>query len=116
MGEWPWEASVAIAGLAIPNLILACRWIFRSLRGSDGVSLRIHERGWERTTELETEVRLLRIALQRQSTRSSAYATVSQILLLAMPMPLEDRIRAVKQAREIAERALPPSLRGESSK
>jgi hypothetical protein len=65
-----------------------------------------YERGWDRVAELEEEVRLLRIALHKATQRGNDGWTISEILSLAMPLPLDDRIRAVKQAREIAEAEL----------
>lgn len=106
-GTWPWEAVVAVAGLAIPNLIALCRWTFRNLRDSDAQESRIHERGWERAATLEAEIIKLRVALHRAHLRSSVLLTISEMLMLAMRLSLDERIAAVKQARKIAEESLP---------
>ena len=70
-----------------------------------------YERGWDRVTELDEEVKLLRIALHKATQRGNTGWTVSEILSLAMPLELEDRLRAVRHAREIAERSLTGSAR-----
>jgi hypothetical protein len=111
-GQWPWEAILAVAGLVLTNLATVGRGLFSLFSKADDSSFRMHERGWARASELEEEIRLLRIALHKQQVRGSAYSTLSEILVLAMPLPLEDRIRAVKQAREIAEGYLPISRNG----
>lgn len=112
MGEWPWEAVLAVAGLVLTNAATLARGLFKIYSSADASSFRMHERGWARASELEEEVRLLRIALSRQQRRGSAHSTISEILLIAMPLPLEDRIRAVKHARELAERSLSGSING----
>jgi hypothetical protein len=77
----------------------------RFLIGRDR-SFEAHERGWTRAAELEEEVRLLRIALHKATQRGNTGWTISELLSLAMPLPMEDRLRAVRQAREIAERSI----------
>ena len=110
--EWPWEAIVAVGTLVLTNLATLARGLFKIFSNAGDSSFRMHERGWARASELEEEIRLLRIALHKQQVRGSAYSTISEILVLAMPLPLDDRIRAVKQAREIAESSLRPSRLG----
>lgn len=102
--EWLWQTvtggSLLLALVAWAKLLLQAR-----KDGSDS-SWRIHERGWQRASEIEEEAKLLRIALHKARNRSSVLLTISEIFLLAMPLPLEARLQAVKQAREIAERSL----------
>jgi hypothetical protein len=105
----PWQAWIALGGLAVPFLIASLKFLRSTLLGSADRELKQHELGWKRAAELEEEIRLLRTALHRSQTRSAARATISEILLLAMPLPLEERIRAVKQARAIAEGTLAPA-------
>lgn len=102
----PWETLLALIGSVATNVALLGRGVFKWYTRTDDSSFRMHERGWARASELEEEVRLLRIALSRQQRRGSAHSTISEILLIAMPLPLDDRIRAVKHARELAERSL----------
>ena len=102
VGEWSGEAwgAVLTGGAAVLVALGAgCRYLL----GRDR-TFQAHERGWQRAGELEEEVRLLRIALHKATQRGNTGWTLSEILALAMPLPLEDRLRAVKQAREIAER------------
>lgn len=103
-GEWPWEAWVAVGGLVLTHFLRPLMSLFRE---SGENELKIHERGWLRASELEVEVRLLRQALQRSQGYRNAHATISEILVLAMPMGIDERLAAVKQARQIAERSLP---------
>lgn len=107
MEEWPWEAITTAAGLALTNLALLFRGLYRLLADSSASQARMHELGWERVAELEQETKLLRIALHKANVRSNVRLTISEMLVLAMPLPLEARIQAVKQAREIAEQSLP---------
>lgn len=103
MVEWSADtwAAVGTAAVVVLGALGACfRWLL-----SDR-SRKAYERGWDRVAELDEEVRLLRIALHKATRRGNAGWLVSEILSLAMPMPLEDRLRAVRQAREIAERSL----------
>lgn len=102
VGQWT-ENWVALLGAGIPGLAAlgaGFRWITR------GRNEKAYERGWDRVVELEEEVRLLRIALHKEAQRGNDGWTISEILSLAMPLPLEDRIRAVRQARIIAERSI----------
>lgn len=112
MEAWPWQAILAVVGLVLTNLATLGSGLFKLFTRAGDSSFRIHERGWARVSELETEVSLLRIALSRAQQRGGDYSTASEILVLAMPMPLEDRIRAVKQARIILERSLTGSRTG----
>lgn len=114
LDKWPWQAiASAIGGLAIIIGHLA-RLLYKLITSSSGNEIKIHERGWERASELEKEIILLRKALHRQSIRGNAYSTISEILLLAMPMALEDRVRAVQRARVIAEASLDGAIDGDS--
>jgi hypothetical protein len=101
--KWGGEIWAAIIAAGVPALagIAACfRWLLSDRNAT------AYERGWDRVGELEEEVRLLRIALHRATHRGNTGWTVSEILSLAMPLPFADRIRAVKQAREIVERSM----------
>lgn len=104
MGVEKWSADtwavVAAAGIpALGAFGAAYRWIVQ------GRSEKAYERGWERVAELEEEVRLLRIALHRATQRGNDGWTVSEVLSLALPLSLEDRIRVVRQVREMVERS-----------
>lgn len=108
MGVDGWTGEVKAALItALVTVGLACvaglRWLFG--KASDK-TFREHERGWQRAAELEEEVRLLRTALHKAAQHGNDGWTISEILSLAMPLSLEDRIRAAKQGREIAERSL----------
>jgi hypothetical protein len=103
VGEWITANLGTVAAVAVPVLGAtggALHWLLQ------GRSEKAYERGWDRVAELDEEVRLLRIALHRATRRVNVGLTVSEILSLAMSLPLEDRLRAVKQARAIAERLL----------
>lgn len=103
VGTWSGETWALVVGAGVPGLAAlgaGFRWII------SGRNAMAYERGWDRVAELEEEVRLLRTALHREAQRGNDGWTISEILSLAMPLPLEDRIRAVKQARIIAERSL----------
>lgn len=95
-----------LAGSGLLNLVAVGKLVLQARKDNSDGHWRLHERGWLRTSELEEEVRRLRIALHKASARSSVRLTISEILVLAMPLPLEARIEAVRQAREIAERSL----------
>lgn len=103
VGKWTAENWTALVAAGVPLLAAfgaAYRWLVQ------GRSEKAYERGWDRVAELEEEVRLLRIAVHRATQRGNDGWTVSEILSLAMPLPLEDRLRAVRQARQIIEQAL----------
>ena len=102
--EWLWQTIAG--GSLLLNLVAWGKLILQARKDSSDHNWRIHERGWQRAVELEEEAKLLRIALHRARTRSSVRLTISEILLLAMPLPLVARLQAVKQAREIAEQSL----------
>jgi hypothetical protein len=96
-----WGAIIAGSAALLAAVGGGCKYLLSRDR-----SFQAHERGWQRVAELDEEVRLLRIALHKATARGNAGWTVSEILSLAMPLPLEDRIRAVRQARQIAERSV----------
>lgn len=103
-GGWPWEAIAAVAGLLLTHLV---RPAWKLVRSSGEQELRIHEQGWQRARELEEEVTLLRIALHRNLRDRNAYATAIEVVIASMHLPLDERIRAIRQAREILEGTLP---------
>jgi hypothetical protein len=101
--EWnadTWAAVLGAAVVVLGALGAAFRWLMQDRHE------KAYERGWDRVGELEEEVKLLRIALHRATQRGNVGLVVSEILSLAMPLPLEDRIRAAKQARQIVEHSL----------
>lgn len=102
--EWVWQT---VTGSSLLLALVAWAKLYQQARkdGSDS-TYRMHESGWKRASELEEETKLLRIALHKARVRSSVRLTISEILVLAMPLPLEARLQAVKQAREIAEQSL----------
>jgi hypothetical protein len=105
VGVEKWSADTwAAVGTAMVVILGGLGAYLRSLLGVG--EHKAYERGWDRVAELEEEVRLLRIALHKEARRGNDGWTVSEILSLAMPLGLEDRIRATRQAREIIERTL----------
>jgi hypothetical protein len=105
--QWNGEIIAALIAAAVPliaGLGAGYRWL------TNGRNAKAYERGWDRVAELEEEVQLLRIALHKATQRGNDGWTALEISLLAMPLPVEDRIRAVKQARRIIERTLGISL------
>lgn len=109
---WPWQAVLAVASLALTTLAGWGRGFFKLFSHADDSSFRMHERGWAEAAEAREEARLLRIALSRAHRRDAAKSTALEICALAMPLPLEDRIRAMRQAREVLERSLNGSGHG----
>jgi hypothetical protein len=100
--KWSADTWATVLGAAVVVLgaLGACfRWLL-----SDR-NQKAYERGWDRVAELEEEVRLLRIALHKATQRASDGWTISELLSLAMPLPLADRIRVVRQVREMIERS-----------
>jgi hypothetical protein len=101
--KWGIETWLGIG--AAGSAILGALWAGLRLL-INGREDKSYEQGWQRVAALEEEVRLLRIALHKATQRGNDGWTISEVLSLALPLPLEDRIRVVRQVREMVERSL----------
>lgn len=114
VGQWPWEALAAVVVACTALMTALGRGCWKLLQSGSDNRWKMHERGWDRVTELDEEVRRLRVALSRSDQRSNVYATVSEVLTLAMPFELESRVAAVRHARLIAEQHIQSGGQGVS--